>query len=726
MDRNSIIGFLLLGALLVGYIVYNNKTQVAAQKEKHRKDSIEALNRPKEVKAQTVVDSAGHVVAADSAALAADFGVLANAAVGTEQVQVLENELVRIELTNKGGQPKLVRVKSFKGEGVKATKQFLSSDGQPLDLQSGSYNRLSLTLPLNGKPVNTGDLYFAGSQISTDANGSQVVTYRLNTTNPAQYLEYIYTLPKDSYVVNFNIRAVGMQQLIAGNTIPLQWNSRMTKQEHDMQSERMNNQVHYRTTDKSHDYFTLQNKSHEKLDKLQWISFKQQFFNITLMPKKEFAAADITTSVPQSANVVGEQMSTLSLPYDHAAEYSFPIDIYYGPNHYKTLKSFDNGLESIIPLGSGIFAFVKYVNKWVIIPVFNFLSGSIGNYGLIIILLTLFIRLLILPFTYQSYVSQAKMKVLKPELDELRAKYADDQQKFGMEQMNLFRSAGVSPLGGCLPALLQLPILVAMYSFFPSSIELRQESFLWAKDLSTYDSILNIGFQIPLYGDHVSLFTLLMTITSLILAFYNRGMTDQSNPVMKYMPYVFPIMLLGIFNKLAAALTFYYFLSNVISILLQFSLQKFVINHAKIHAQIEENKKKPKTQSKWAEKLAEMQKAQQQQQRKNNYHIYFEEGSFNGSLLYFYRIRKTVIMLRKTGFALLLAAMYTGAAFGQDYQPSAQRIKSHVTYLASEKLKGRGTAEKGSRKASAWVAKQFKALGLQPGNAGSYFRGFYI
>lgn len=612
MDRNSIIGFSLLGALLVGYIVYNNKSQVAAMKEKARQDSIANLNKPKVAAAKT--DSAGNTIILDSAALATEYGPLATAATGTEQDQVLENDLVKIEFSNKGGQPKLVRLKGFKAPqgDSRANKEFKTYNGQPLDLQSGNFNRISLQLPIGGKNVNTGDLYFAGSGVQKGADGSQVVTYRLNTGNPSQYLEYIYTLKNDSYVVNFNIHAVGMQNLLPGNTLALQWNSRANIQEHEMQTERLNNQMHYRLANKDHDYFTLQNKSHEKLEKTQWLSFKQQFFNVTFMAKKDdFASVDINTTVPQSPNIVGQAMTTFQLPYDHSANYSFPIDIYYGPNHYKTLKSFDNNLESIIPLGSGIFAFVKYVNKWIIIPVFNFLSGFIGNYGLIIILLTVFIRLLIAPFTYQSYVSQAKMKVLKPELDQLREKYKDDQQAFGMEQMKLFRSAGVSPLGGCLPALLQLPFLVAMYSFFPSSIELRQESFLWATDLSTYDSIFNFGFEIPFYGNHISLFTLLMTGTSLILAFYNRGMTDQSNPVMKYMPYVFPVMLLGIFNKLAAALTFYYFLSNVISIILQWVIQKFIINHAKIHAQIEENKKKPKTQSKWQEKLSEMQKRQQ-------------------------------------------------------------------------------------------------------------------
>lgn len=605
MDRNSVIGFVLLGALLIGYIFWNQQSTNTAKLEKARQDSIANLNKPKEEQAK-VIDSTGGNTVLDSARLQSEYGPFAAAASGTEQQQVLENKLVKITFSNKGGEPRTIELLDFK-----------TSDGKPLFLQQGSFNRTGLKIPLaNNQSLNTSDAYFAPQPVQKNADGSQTISYRLGTS-ASQYLEYVYTLKADSYLVDYTINLIGMQNVLPKGNINFQWNSQADRQEHNMEQERLNNQIHYRFADKDHDYFTLTNRSQEKLDKpIQWISFKQQFFNITLLARKEnFASAEINTKVPESGNIVGQNMTTLAIPYNGAAAYSFPMEVYYGPNHYQTLKRMDVDLEKIIPLGSGIFAFVKYVNKWIIIPVFNFLGSLTSNYGLIILLLTIFIRLIIAPFTYQSYVSAAKMKVLKPELDELRAKYKDDQQSFGVEQMKLFRSAGVNPLGGCLPALMQLPILVAMYSFFPSSIELRQESFLWAKDLSTYDSIYTFGFNIPFYGDHISLFTILMTITSLILAFYNRGMTDQSNPVMKYMPYVFPVMLLGIFNKLAAALTYYYFLSNVISILLQWVIQTFVINHDKIHAKIQENKSKPKTQSKWAAKLEEMQKRQQEMQK---------------------------------------------------------------------------------------------------------------
>lgn len=611
MDRNSVIGFVLLGVLLVGYIFYNQKQQVETQKEKARQDSIANLNKPK-VPADTASYAAG--ATPDSAKLAGQYGAFAGAASGTAQTAVLENKVLKVTFSSQGGQPQSVQLKQFK-----------TYEGGPLLLMSGSFNRISLQVPANNNTLlNTADLYFSGGAVQKLADGSQAVTYRLSTSNPAQYLEYVYTLKQDGYALDFDIHAVGLENVFPATqkTLELQWDSENDKQEQDMQNERNNNQVHYHMAENhKHDYFTLMRTTHQTLPgKVDWLSIKQQFFNTTFIAKKDYAFEDIevNTKVPESANIVGQSFTSLKIPYTRAHDFAFPIEIYYGPNHYKTLKSFDIGLENIIPLGSGIFAFVKYVNKWVIIPVFNFLSGFIHNYGIIIILLTLFIRLLIAPFTYQSYVSSAKMKVLKPEIDALRAKHGDDQQTFGMEQMKLFKSAGVNPLGGCLPALLQLPILVAMYSFFPSSIELRQESFLWAKDLSTYDSIVNFSFNIPFYGNHVSLFTLLMTATSLILAFNNSSMTDQSNPAMKYMPYIFPIMLLGVFNKVAAALTFYYFLSNLISIALQWVIQKFIINHEKIHAQIQENKKKPASKSKWQERLENMQKQQQnmQQQRK--------------------------------------------------------------------------------------------------------------
>jgi YidC/Oxa1 family membrane protein insertase len=261
-----------------------------------------------------------------------------------------------------------------------------------------------------------------------------------------------------------------------------------------------------------------------------------------------------------------------------------------------------------VPLGSGIFAFVKYINRGFIFPVFNFLDSKIVSYGLVIALLTIIIRLIISPLSYQSYLSGAKMKLLKPEIDELKLKHGEDKQAFGMDQMKLFRSAGVNPLGGCIPALLQIPIFFALYNFFNSNIALRGQSFWWATDLSAYDSIYNLPFNIPFYGNHISLFTILAVVTSLLISLYGMAnMQDNSNPVMKYMPFIFPVILLGVFNKLPSALTWYYTVSNVITLIIQFVIQNYIIDHEKIMAKLQENKKKPVVKSKWQERIQAMQ-----------------------------------------------------------------------------------------------------------------------
>ena len=293
------------------------------------------------------------------------------------------------------------------------------------------------------------------------------------------------------------------------------------------------------------------------------------------------------------------------------------MQFYFAPNNYQSLKRLGNyDLEKIIPLGVGIFGAISSpINKFFIIPLFNFLNRFFTNYGLIILIMTFLLRIILFPLSYRSFVSAAKMRVLKPEIDELKERYKDDQQKFGQEQLKLFRSAGVNPLGGCIPALLQFPILAAMYTFFPLSIELRQESFLWAKDLSTYDSIYNFGFSIPFYGNHISLFTIIMTVTSILFAIYNNqlsGVTGQ----MKYMAYIFPVMLLGIFNNLPAALTYYYSLTNIIAFGQQFIIKNYIIDEGAIHRRIQENKKKPVKKSRFQERLEEMTKAQQQQKKK--------------------------------------------------------------------------------------------------------------
>jgi YidC/Oxa1 family membrane protein insertase len=272
-------------------------------------------------------------------------------------------------------------------------------------------------------------------------------------------------------------------------------------------------------------------------------------------------------------------------------------------------------MENIVDLGSGIFAFVKYINRYIIMPVFDFFAGFISNYGWVIALLTLFIRLVTSPLTYSSYLSGAKMKVLRPELDELKKKLGDDQQAYAMQQMKLFREAGVNPLGGCIPALLQIPIFFALYSFFNSEISLRGQNFLWADDLSSYDVIARLPFSIPAFGDHISLFTLTAVATSFLISIYNMSMTpDQNNPVLKYMPYIFPFVLLFIFNSLPSALTWYYTVSNLITLILQFIIQNYIIDHDKILAKMAEIRKKPKTKTKWQMKYDQMMESQKKVQ----------------------------------------------------------------------------------------------------------------
>lgn len=604
MDRNQVIGFSLLALLLIGYIVYNNHSQQEYLAQKRLDSIAQAKAHPK-----PVVDSGKLTVQAVADSVNDSLRrSLPPAFQGTAQTVKLENEKVVLEFSTRGGYPVSALL-----------KEYTTYSKQPLYLFNGEGNQLGLVLPVNNGSVSTSDLYFSPS-VQPSGDGGQSISFTADLGD-GKNVTLSYTLPADEYMLSMSIRTTGMPT----SHYLLNWETKTLHTERDITNERTNAQVYYRFMDGDHDYFTITEDKKETLESnTHWVGFRMHFFNSTLIAKDGFSRADINTSVNLDSNYVAKNRTVLNLPVTPGNEQVASLNWYIGPNHYKTLRSYKIDLDDMVPLGYGIMAFVKFINKWLIIPIFNVLSSFIGNFGIIIMLMTIIIRLILSFFTYKSYLSAAKMRVLKPEIDELRAKYGDDQQKFGMEQMKLFRSAGVNPLGGCLPTLFQLPILFAMYYFFPSSIELRQESFLWADDLSTYDSIATLPFVIPFYGGHVSLFTLLMTASSLFLALYNRNMTaqDPNNPMLKWMPYVFPFLLIGVFNKMAAALTFYYFFSNMISIAQQFIIQKYIIDEKKIHAQIQENKNKPVAQSKWQQKLEEMQKAQmerarQQQQRKN-------------------------------------------------------------------------------------------------------------
>lgn len=596
MDRNSVIGFSLLAALLIGYIAYNNHSQKQYEAQKHADSIAYAAAHPKPVIDSTKLLAQQKQVATDSVNDSVRRS-MPPAYSGTAQNVKLENKKLLLEFSSKGAYPVSANVKAYK-----------TYDQQPLYIFNGAGNKLSFTLPINNGSVASSDLYFTPVQKS-EPNGDQSVDFSADLGG-GKKLDIVYTLPADDYMMRCTVNMTGMP---AAN-LPVVWETQALHTEKDVTTERTSTQVYYRFKNDDHDYFTVKGDEKKNLsDNTHWLALRTHYFNSTLVAESGFNRVDIAANTKlDDSNTVVKSRNSMELALSSGGTQSANFSWYIGPNDYRTLKSYKIGLDDMVPLGYGLFAFVKYINKWVLIPIFYFLGSFITNYGIIIMLMTIFIRLILSFFTYKSYLSAAKMRVLKPEVDELRAKYADDQQKFGMEQMKLFRSAGVNPLGGCLPTLFQIPILFAMYYLFPSFIEFRQQHFLWAQDLSTYDSIAKLPFNIPFYGDHVSLFTLLMTASSLFLALYNRNMTaqDPNNPMMKYMPFVFPIMLMGVFNKMAAALTFYYFFSNCLSILQQFIIQKYIINEKKIHAQIQENKNKPATPSKWQQRIEEMQKGQ--------------------------------------------------------------------------------------------------------------------
>ena len=604
-DKNAILGFVLLAVMFLGFFYFTRQGQLDVEKQKrHIQDSL-AMLQPK-------ADS--NVVRADSIHLATQTKVAAAGQFVTavnkgENETVLENDVLKITFTNKGAQPKLVQLKQYK-----------SIDSQAVKLVQDGFDKLSY--PVNtaaNRSIQISDLFFEGGEVTKNADGSQTITYQLKDSS-GQGLTHRFTLRKDQYMVDWDIEVDGTGSLLTQNSINLLWQNEVKQHEKDIVTEKRETQVGF-WTNNEYDYFTLGRSSEKQFENpLHWLSVKQKFFNTTLIAKNNFSSGNIHCSESHdSTGIITAASANLKLILPAGNKAVVPLQLYYGPNDYKILKSYNIGLQDVINLGQGIYAFVKYINKWLVMPVFDFFKGFIGSYGIVIALLTIFIRLLTSPLVYTSYLSGAKMKALRPELDILKAKLKDDQQAYAMEQMKVYRSAGVNPLGGCIPALLQIPIFFSLYSFFNATIELRGQNFLWANDLSSYDSILTFGFNIPFYGSHISLFTILATVTSLLISIYSMAQTpNMDNPMMKYMPYFFPIMLLGIFNGLPSALTWYYTVSNLITLALQYVIQNFIIDHDKILAKLELNKKKPKVKSKWQERLEQMQETQKKIQQTKN------------------------------------------------------------------------------------------------------------
>lgn len=617
MDRNSIIGFVLLLLLGTGYIFWSNHEQKAYLEQKAA-DSVAAAARM-----QVAPDSA-----AAKTSQTGENALLSNA--GTDSLEAdttnsvfkgqatitnLENDVLDLGFSSKGGYP------------IQATlKKYNNYSGGVVNYFNGDENKLSIEIPYQGRSISTQELYFTPS-VSTVADGGQRLTMTADLEKGKQVVFY-YVLPKDGYMMTAGFRLVGFgKELASAASLPFTWTTAALKTEKDMENERYYMQVHFQYKDGEDDYFTLSRHENEEMEKpVKWFSVRSHFFNSTIIADNDFSKGNYEAKENKAddSTIIVVNTNHFDLPVANAgAQYDFGFRWLISPNDYNLLKSYNVGLEEMISLGYGPFFFVKYISKWVIIPLFDFLCSSVGNVGLSIILLILIIRLFLSFFTYKSHLSSAKMKALKPELDKLKEKFGDNQQQMGMEQMKLYRTAGVSPLGGCLPMLLQMPFLLAVYYFIPTAIQLRQVPFLWSKDLSTYDSIMSLPFNIPMYGDHVSLFTLLMTATSLFLALYNKNAMTGGAPaggggnadmakMMKYMPYVMPFMFLGWFNGMAAGLTLYYTCSNLISMGQQFVIQKFIIDEESIRAKIQERKSRPKKEatSKWQQRLEEMQKMQ--------------------------------------------------------------------------------------------------------------------
>ncbi len=588
MNKNTLIGILLMAAILIGFSIYQSseqkKIQEAKQKElieqqrvQREQDSIRRATQQDTAAVLTSLSS--NVVSPTEPAIdAASGNVLTQAAGGQQEFVTLENNL--LSFSNKGGRIYATRLKNFH-----------TYDSLPIVLFNGDDNIFSLDIFTN-RVISTASFYFTPIEVPAvtmlnETDSVATLVYRLQVEEDA-YIDYIYTLRNNSYMVDLSMSVNGMDRYIQQNVtrVNLNWSTTLLRQEKNFKSEADYSTVAY----KAGNVDELSERKDAADDKitssLQWIAFKQQFFSSILVAAGEhFESAAVAYKNSTPENINRELMrcdAAIQVPYKSAPETVIPLRFYFGPNHYKTLQSYDYDFEELVPLGD----WIRPINRWLIIPVFDFLNKYIANYGIIILLLTLFIKLILSPFSQKSVMSSVKMKLLKPELDKLNEKYPkqEDAMKKQQEIMALYKKSGVSMMGGCLPMLLQMPILFAMFRFFPASFELRQEGFLWADDLSTYDSILDLPFSIPLYGDHVSLFALLMAVSTF---FYSRTMMAQTpqtgQPSMKFMQlYFMPLFLLVLCNNFSSGLSYYYMLSNLITMLQTWVIRRFFVDEEKM------------------------------------------------------------------------------------------------------------------------------------------------
>ena len=634
MDKNTVIGLLLIFALFLGFSFYQTN-QVKKQRAAQEAQMLEEMEKETAESAKTLsLDAQSDttdVTATPTNTTLTPAQKFSNAQVDDQGDYMVETSKAYYHFSKKGGYLKQIELKDV----CRYTPK--DAEKEPLVIYEGGSNQMGMKLMLRDQTeISTADCYFVANadelvvdekhnklslrlypNAGTDSNQCQVLDQK-------SYIEFLYTFSNDDYKFDYEINVVNMEPYLYPNrrSFTIQWDAQPKCVEKNYDYEKNITSIYY--MDNSDEVDNLDERKPEKKDftsPLKWVSFKQQFFTTCLVTKDApFTSGTLEVKVPdkKETTILKDCSAELDFELADLNKGHFDMYMFVGPNQYRLLKEYDNKLERQVPLGWGFFL-LHWINRFIIIPVFNWLQAYGLSYGLIILILTIFIKIIVLPVSYKTYMSSAKMRALKPEIEAINEKYPKDEDMMKKQQatMSLYRSAGVKPAGGCLPMLLQMPILIAMYRFFPSAYELRQQSFLWAEDLSTYDSIWDFGHRVPLLGDHLSLFTILMTIATIIYTWLNQklmaptqGNKDQQR-MMNIMMYMMPIMFLFMFNNFASALTYYYLLFNIFTFL-QMWIFRMAIDEDKLRAQMQENMKKPVKKSKWQLKMEELQKQQQQ------------------------------------------------------------------------------------------------------------------
>ena len=604
MDRNQAIGFGLIAVLLLAYSFFFSGTDKQAQQQ-----AVQEKAKVEQVQSIAVAEDDSLAQARRATALGA-FGA---AATGEESTATLENQNIVVTFSTKGGQVEEVLLKNYK-----------TYNGEPLYLFDKESSETDVTFATKGgKNVKLSDLYFTPSEIRDVTVGEipgKAISFRAEIGN-GQYIEQVYTLIDESFNLRYELDFKGLQNELAGNAVTYSWNDKVKQLERDLKQNRAKTTINYATIEDGYDNLSISDDKETVTveEPLKWIANKQNFFTAGIIADKQFAGAKLTSSVDQADTTVVKALSSeIMIPTEDVVSGNADFIYYFGPNDYKILNNIGYDFDKNLDLGWGIFS---WVNKWLIIPAFDFLENYIGNYGIIIILLVLYIKTILLPLTYKSYTSMAKMKVLKPEIDAIKERNDGDMQKTQMETMKLYQEMGVNPLSGCIPMLLQIPILFAMFNFFPNSIELRQEAFLWANDLSTYDVFAKLPFTIPFYGSHVSMFTLLMTASTILYTWSNNQINSSMQGPMKFYSYLMPVIFMFVLNSFPAGLSFYYFVSNMVTFGQQAIIRKFV-DEGKVRAKLEANKDRIKEKKKsggpsFTERMQEaMRQAAEKEQQK--------------------------------------------------------------------------------------------------------------